>query len=120
MWMSLERSLDGVVGRMLSWLAHPPLHSVADVEQKTARPQAVAEVAEPASKGTVEPGPELAATEVEALVDVAGKKKGSERAEPVADEVEAFVEAGRRGSAEATAVARAPAEASGTDERLRG
>ncbi len=32
MWTNLERSIDGVVGRMLSWWSHPPMRPLTDRE----------------------------------------------------------------------------------------
>ncbi len=37
MLISLERSIDGVVGRMLSWLSHPPVRPLADRESLSDR-----------------------------------------------------------------------------------
>lgn len=33
MWIRLERGIDGMVGRMLSWLAHPPVRQLASASE---------------------------------------------------------------------------------------
>ena len=35
MWTNIERGIDGAVGRMLSWLTHPPVRSVARAREET-------------------------------------------------------------------------------------
>ena len=69
MWMNIERGIDGVVGRMLSWLTQPPVRGV-DSEPPAVPASAPVEEAASATAGE----PESSAG---AIVEVADAAAGS-------------------------------------------
>lgn len=115
MWMSFERSLDGMVGRMLSWLTHPPLRSLAEAALET-----VAETVE-AAEEAAERAREAIAEKLDAFVEGAEKEEAAASISALApDEIDAFVEGAGRAAAEIEVEELAAAAVEDADDELDG
>lgn len=96
MWTNIERSIDGAVGRMMSWLTQPPVRAESSRERSERGVEsATATVAEPASAVAESPtaaSPEPAANAA-ARAAVERIVAGEEQASPgVAEPVDGGVE----------------------------